>query len=86
MGTDGGDRVAIPELALSYRVRRRLKAQGKNLRQCSATSSKRPEFGRYFVIDVATNSVLEKHIDLEALARKLGALRSSESVAPSVSQ
>jgi hypothetical protein len=70
----------VPELSVLYRVRRRLKAEGKNLRRSAEGSSGIAELGRYYVIDAATNSVLERNIDLEALARKVGALRPSETV------
>lgn len=76
-----GDQVRVPELSVSYRVRRRLKADGKNLRFCAEGSAGNEGLGRWFVVDAATNSVIEKNVDLEALARKLGALRPSESVA-----
>lgn len=75
------DQVTVPELSVSYRVRRRLKAQGKNLRQCAKGSLRAEELGRWFIVDAATNSIIERHVDLEALARELGALRPSESVA-----
>jgi hypothetical protein len=74
--------VLVPELAVSYRVRRRLKAEGKNLRVSAPGSPRIKEMGRYWVIDSATNSVLQRDVNLEALARELGALRPSESVAP----
>jgi hypothetical protein len=78
-----GDQVKVPELAVSYRVRRRLKAQGKNLRHCGEGSLRIDELGRWFIVDIATNSVVERNVDLEAVARELGALRPSESVARS---
>lgn len=66
----------LPELAVSYRVRRRLKAQGKNLR----FSAQNGEFGRWFVVDKSTNKVLSRDIDLETLARELGAIRPTDTV------
>jgi hypothetical protein len=70
--------VRVPELAVSYRVRRRLKANGKNLRFSAAGLP----HGRWFVVDSATNEVIDSNVDLEELARSLGALRPSESFAP----
>lgn len=70
------DQQTIPELAVSYRVRRRLKASGKNLR----FSADGAPFGRWFIVDLATKSVIHRDVDLEAVARELGALRPSESV------
>ena len=76
-----GAQVRVPELSVSYRVRRRLKVEGKNLRSCGEGSQKFEELGRWYIVDAATNSIIETKVDLEALARKLGALRPSEAVA-----
>jgi hypothetical protein len=74
--TFSGDQVNVPELSVSYRVRRRLKANGKNLRFSAAGAP----YGRWFVVDSQSNTVLQRDVDLEALARELGALKPTESV------
>jgi hypothetical protein len=71
-----GDQVKVPELSVSYRVRRRLKANGQNLRFSAAGAP----YGRWFIVEANTNTVLQRDVDLEALARTLGALRPSEAV------
>jgi hypothetical protein len=72
------DHQPLPELAVSYRVRRRLKAQGKNL----GHSARNGQFGRWFVVDMTTNEVLQRDVDLAELALELGAIRPSDTVAP----
>lgn len=78
-GQSGGE-VRVPELSILYRVRRRLKPAGQTVYRTAPDSIKRRELGRYFIADTSTRSVIERDIDLVELARRLGALRASESV------
>ena len=71
------DHPPLPELAVSYRVRRRLKAQGKNL----GHSARNGEYGRWFVVDMSTREVVQRNVDLESLAREVGAIRPTDTVA-----
>ena len=55
------------------RIRRRLAADGLTVRRCRDDSRDHHELGDYYLVDVSLNAVIEKHVDLEQLAREVGA-------------
>lgn len=71
--------VPVTVRALFQRLNRRLKANDQKL--VAARSERvRAEVGDYFVIDTARNTVVAMHVDLNELAREVGALAGHESV------
>lgn len=71
----------VSERALIGRVNRKLLAQGEILRQCSEKSRWFHDLGRYYIVCIHRNAVDDRHIDLEAFARELGALGPAEVLA-----
>lgn len=64
--------------ALEARVSRVLAKQDRILRKCKPTAHAFHELGEYYLVDLNRNVIVQKHVDLEALARKLGALHAYE--------
>ena len=71
----------VSESALLGRVNRKLSAQGEVLRRCSERSRWFDDLGRYYTVSVYHNAIIDKHNDLETLARELGALGPAEVLA-----
>lgn len=64
---------AVSDRALLARVNRKLlKQDGQLVRVCREDSRWFNELGRYYVVDVKLNEVINKHVYLEALAGELG--------------
>lgn len=61
------------------RINTRLVKQGQHCRQ-SQSARARGLLGAVFLVDLETNEVLDRHVDLEALARELGVLRPPEQI------
>src|SRR4051812_20372140 len=57
----------ITESVLLARIRRRLSKDEQSLR-----SSRRPDLGPYYIVDIRTNSVVASGCDLSGLACELG--------------
>ena len=70
----------ITELAVKRRLNRRLAEKGQCLRKCPSNSPWLKELGSYYIAEINTNNVLQTNVDLEALARKEGAMKSGESI------
>jgi len=60
------------------RVNRALRAKQKALRV--ARDRWRSDLGTYYLVDFNQNTIVETHVDLELLARKLGVLRAWETL------
>jgi hypothetical protein len=58
------------------RINRALKAKQKALRV--ARDRWRSDLGTYYIVDYNQNTIVETHVDLEVLARELGALHAWE--------
>ena len=71
----------VTERALAARVRRALQKDGIDLKTCRADSKWFNDTGRWYTVDLATNSLRDRHIDLEGWAREMGLLKSYEEVA-----
>ena len=67
-------RVKITDRALFQRINRKLKDEGEQLRT-ARTQDIESSMGRYFIIDLTLNSVIERNQNLEKLGRKLGVLQ-----------
>ena len=74
-------KVPITERTVTLRLRQALQAQGKRLRVTSSQQLRKSGLGRYCII--AANGVIDPDVDLEELARELGALQSWETLKPS---
>ena len=70
----------VTELAVKRRLNRLLVEQGKCLRKCPASSPWLSELGNYYIAEINTDNVIQAHVDLEALARKEGAMKSGEAI------
>jgi hypothetical protein len=72
--------VPVTERALLQRVNRALQADGRVLKSSRGARAEE-SLGRFYVIDQRRNVIVDKAVDLEALARKLGALKEYEHLA-----
>jgi hypothetical protein len=72
--------IPVQTRALLARVNRHLVKQGEVLRATRGEGIARQEFGAYYRLDTHNNLVVDKHVDLEELARQLGALKPYERV------
>jgi hypothetical protein len=73
-------RVPVSVRAVTQRINRKLAPGGRQLRKCRSERW-RSELGNYYLLDIAHNAVMTRHVDLEALGRELGALEEWETVA-----
>ncbi|MBB3103006.1 hypothetical protein [Azomonas macrocytogenes] len=64
----------ITERALVARVNRKLTPRDTQLKRCSIDSTRHAATGSFYQIDLATGRVIADHLDLEAMARKIGVL------------
>ncbi len=62
------------ERNLSARIRRALKKQEQTLRKCRETSKWFSELGRWYILDIRTNTVIAKDVRLVPLAHELEVL------------
>ena len=72
-GMTGKQEVTVSERALVQRINRKLRHKKQQLK--AARTSNVGKLGKYYVIDVHRNAVALTHVNLEALARKIEALR-----------
>jgi hypothetical protein len=65
----------VTERAVLQRINRRL---GPNEAMKAARGHAVTDLGRYYTVSFRKNCVLQRHVDLEAFGRKLGALADFE--------
>ena len=70
--------VPVSERALIARINRKLPEHEK-LKKLRGSRWEH-DLGQYYIIDQNMNAILHKHIDIEELARELGALKPWESL------
>ncbi|HKB36319.1 MAG TPA: hypothetical protein VKD72_07695 [Gemmataceae bacterium] len=72
--------VPVSTRALVQRINRKLKQDDERLKKCR---SRRWEdrLGEWYRINVASNFIVQTHVDLEALGRELGVLEAWERLA-----
>ena len=68
-------RVPVSERALTQRINRRLAEKEETLRKCSEKSKWWNDLGDYYIVDLRTNGMIARHVDIEALGRDLGCLK-----------
>lgn len=68
----------INELALLARLNRKLTPRDMQIKRCPEDSPRYPQLGRFYHIATPTGEVLTAHVDIEDMARKVGALRDWE--------
>ena len=71
--------------AIVKRINRKLAADYEKLR-ASRGARAEMDLGRFFIINVNRNFIVEKHVDVEELARRLNVLADWESVVESVNR
>jgi hypothetical protein len=69
--------VPVTVRALLQRVNRALQEDDKVLKSSRGARAE-AELGRFYMIDQRRNVIVDKAVDLDALARKLGALKEYE--------
>jgi len=73
--------ILVPESELVARIDRKLAPNGTALyRKSHAAEAGQPGLGRYDIIEVATNHLVREDVDLEPLAREIGALAEGEAL------
>jgi len=70
-------RLSIDEEAVLNRINKWLVKRGQHCRRSESQRARRL-LGRAFIVDLETNEVLDRDVDLEALARELEVLAPSE--------
>ena len=70
----------VTELAVKHRLNRRLAERGECLRKCSDNSPWLNKLGSYYIAEINADNVRQTDVDLEALARKEGAMKPGESI------
>jgi hypothetical protein len=73
-------KVPITGRTVKLRLRAALQSQGKHLRITTRQEQRKSGLGRYYIADA--NGVVDPDVDLEELARELGALQSWETLKP----
>jgi hypothetical protein len=75
------NQIKITVAGLTARINRKIAHNGQRL--CAARVGGRLEsnVGRYYVLDVTRNVVIDTHVDLETLGVRLGVLQSGENLA-----
>jgi hypothetical protein len=69
-------KVPVAERALLRRVNRLLSADNEMMLRCSEHSPHYSKLGRFYI--VRGGSVVDTHVDIERVARKIGAIRAHE--------
>ena len=72
------NKVPVTTRAVLQRINRRLGADDEMVKKSRGAGAY--ALGDYYRIDVAKNFVVEKHVDPEALARRLGVLADYEAL------
>ena len=62
------------------RINRKLSRDDRQLRVCRPGTACSDQTGRYYVVNLALNALIETHVDLPALATRLGVLRDDEQI------
>jgi len=70
----------VTELAVKRRLNRCLAEKGECLRKCSNNSPWLNELGTYYIAEIDTNNIIQTDVDLPALARKEGVMKSGEAI------
>jgi len=70
----------VTELAVKRRINYLQAKKGECLRKCSSYSPWLRELGNYYIAEIDTRNVIQTDVDLEALARKEGAMKSGEAI------
>lgn len=73
-------KIPISRRALIQRVNRKLRAVDTLLKTCPETSRYHAELGDYYTVSLRLNSVEDKDVVLDVLARELGALKPYEAL------
>ena len=70
-------RVPVTARALIQRINRKLAEEGEVLKAARGAKVEQ-QLGTYYTLDMRTNAVVAKDVDLERLGRELGALKPFE--------
>jgi hypothetical protein len=73
----------VSEDEVFERLRTRLASRGLALHRGSLDGMRHDEIGRFYTTDVDSESIVDRHVDIERWARQEGALRPNEAVVPS---
>ncbi len=71
---------SVTERALLRRINRKLASRHEAVRSCRPGTRAYSNLGRYHLHDIYRNQVLDSHIDIQALGRKLGVLGDGETL------
>jgi hypothetical protein len=75
--TKSKGKVPVTKRALVQRINRALKEQDEVLRTARGAKAL-ADLGEFYVVDVKINGIVGKHVDIEALGRKLKVLEPYE--------
>jgi hypothetical protein len=80
MAKPKGQKVQITERALIQRINRKLAKDMEQLKTARTESVER-DVGKYFVLDLHRNAIIQTNVDPEELGRKIEVLQAWEEVA-----
>jgi hypothetical protein len=75
-------KVPITERALTQRINRLLRPEGRTLKTTRGNGRAHAELGAYYVLDLTRHAVVRTDVDLSAYAIELGALQPYEVLTP----
>jgi hypothetical protein len=64
----------LREDILLKRVNRRLQKQGQMIKKCRPSSANYNDLGRFYVVDIDSKEVVQKHVSLDLLGIELKVL------------
>ena len=68
----------VNERALAARLRRHLTRQGEALKKCAPKTRGFLKLGKYYIVSLQLNVIIDTNVDLESLARDEGVLQQWE--------
>jgi hypothetical protein len=74
----------INERALAARLGRHFARQGEALKKCAPQTRDFLKLGKYYVVSLQLNAIIDTDVDLESLAREEGILKQWEELAGEV--
>jgi hypothetical protein len=74
------EKIPVSEKALMARVNRKLAREGERILKSREGSRLRGNVGEFYLLDVNRNTVTGTHMELEHVAKEVGALRDYEQV------
>jgi hypothetical protein len=73
-------KVPVSERAILARINRKISVESRQIKKCRQDSNGFDHLGHYYEVNLHTNTVTDRHVDLERLAKSEGVLKDYETV------